>query len=306
MALPPTLAHRNEQLQPILAKSGEAVATAVAPVGPALQAWSAEHLEPLVKRGGEELQRALVPAQEQLQLLLAKIDPHYTSAVEKVKEAIKPAWDAIIELIEKIKPIVANAVVALKENSLKAQEALVEWNKTQLTPWALQTGQAIQVSSAAAWENAQVKSKEAAFAIGEWNETQLQPWAKQTGAVLQEHTLKTQAAVDEWNKSHFQPWVANTAVPQTQKWWRGAVVCFVAPLASVVAAAGLKDQAEKLQGIAKERAIDDSFTAAVCQPMAHAQPGVAALMYELGQQHRDDGHPLRALSHFLAATMLAP
>lgn len=253
----------NEQLQPVLAKSGEAFATAVAPVGPALQAWSAEHLEPLVKRGGEEVQRALAPAQEQLQLLLAKIEPHYTTAVEKVKEAIKPAWDAILELIEKLKPIIENAMVAIKENSLKAQEALIEWNKTQLTPWAQQTGQAIQVSSVAAWETAQVKSKEAAVALGEWNESQLQPWAKETGDALKEHALKTQGAIDEWNKSQFQPWVANTAVPQTQKWWHEAVVCFAAPLASVVAAAGLKEQASQLQAIAKERAIEDSYPAAV-------------------------------------------
>ena len=216
-----------------------------------------------MKRGGEEVQRALAPAQEQLQLLLAKIEPHYTSAVEKVREAIKPAWEAILELIEKLKPIVQNAMVVLKENSIKAQEALVEWNKTQLTPWAQQTGQAIKVSSVAAWENAQVKSKEAAVALGEWNESQFQPWAKQTGEALKEHARNTQKAVDEWNKSQFQPWIANTAVPQTQKWWHEAVVCFAAPLASVVAQVGLKEQAEKLQALAKQRAIEDSYPAAV-------------------------------------------
>ena len=43
-----------------------------------------------MKRGGEEVQRALAPAQEQLKLLLDKIEPHYTSAVDAQGQLTTP------------------------------------------------------------------------------------------------------------------------------------------------------------------------------------------------------------------------
>lgn len=254
----------TRQLEPFVAQTGTAVQTAVAPVAAALQTWAAEHVEPLVQRGGEEVRKAVAPALEALKALLARLEPYLTSISTAVQAAVQPAFDAVKQLLEHLQPLVLNAAVELRKNSSAAALALAEWNKTQLQPWAAQTGQAIKVSSVAAFENAKVQTLAAGAAVQEWNTTQLQPWAAQTGEQLKTHAINTAANVQQWNETQFQPWIANTAAPTAQKWWQEALICFCVPLAGVVAMAGLKDQAAKLQALAPEKAIEEGpFPSAV-------------------------------------------
>jgi len=242
----------SKQIAPHLETCGAGMDKAMALVNAAIAATLTEYskkIEPLVAKGGDEVKKAAAPVYEALQQLLAKLEPFIAKlepftapATTAVQTGTAAAVDAIKGLLAKLAPLADQAKVHV-----------LEWNTTQLQPWMAHTGAAIKVSSVAALETARVQSAAAARATEEFYTTQLQPWAAHTGEQLKVHAAAAAKSVEVWNDTQLQPFIAAKIAPVATEWWMETLRCFCVPLAGIVAMAGLKEQAGQLHALAPEK-----------------------------------------------------